>query len=141
MSTKYWIGVAVKDHVLAGVQGGFGQLGHGKHKPVERLNPGDWLVYYAPRTQLENGDKVQAFVALGQIQPGQPYQVAMSADFSAWRRDIAYRNVQEADIHPLLERLRFIDDPRYWGMKFRRSVFEIDRDDFTIIAEAMGVQL
>ena len=52
-----------------------------------------------------------------------------------------FRSYTLSAIHPLLERLRFIDDPRYWGMKFRRSVFEIDRDDFAIIAEAMGVQL
>jgi hypothetical protein len=33
--TLYWIGVALKDHVLKGVAGGFCQLCHGKSK-----NPG-----------------------------------------------------------------------------------------------------
>lgn len=139
MSTRYWIGVASKDHVLAGVQGGFCQLGHGKHEPVKRLNPQDWLIYYAPRTKLDGGDKVQALVAIGQIELGEPYQVALSEDFSAWRRDIVYSESEEAPIRPLLEQFSFVKDMRYWGYNFRRSVFEITRDDFELIVSAMNV--
>ncbi len=141
MATKYWIGIASKDHVQGGVQGGFCQLGHGKHIPVKRLNPGDWIIYYAPRTQLKDGDKVQAFVALGQIQPGEPYQIEMLDDFSAWRRDVEFQEAHDADIHPLLPQLSFIEDPRHWGILFRRSMFEINQDDFALIAQAMGVEI
>ncbi|MBZ0297074.1 MAG: EVE domain-containing protein [Anaerolineae bacterium] len=137
---KYWIGVAAKDHVMVGFQGGFCQLGHGKHRPVERLNPGDWLIYYAPRTKVEGGDKVQAFVALGQIQAGEPYQPEMAEGFSPWRRDVVYRDIQEVEIQPLLSQLSFIDDVRYWGIKFRRSLFEITPADFSRITQAMGVE-
>ena len=41
MPTRYWIGVASRDHVMKGVAGGFCQLGHGKSAPVKRLAPGD----------------------------------------------------------------------------------------------------
>ena len=32
--TRYWIGVASRDHVARGVAGGFCQLGHGKASAV-----------------------------------------------------------------------------------------------------------
>ena len=63
----HWIGVASRDHVRRGVAGGFCQLGHGKHAPVQRLAPGDRLVYYSPRTALDGGEPVQAFTAIGRI--------------------------------------------------------------------------
>jgi len=134
----YWIGVAAKAHVVVGVQGGFCQLGHGKHAPILRLSPQDWLIYYAPRTQLNGGDKVQAFVALGQVQSGEPYQVQVREDFWAWRRNVTYQTTRDAPIHPLLAELEFIDDPRHWGLRFRRSLFEINQHDFDLISRAMG---
>lgn len=137
MATKYWIGIASKDHIMTGVAGNFCQLGHGKHAPVKRLNPADWLIYYAPRTKLKGGDKVQAFVALGQIQEGDPYLVGMSMDFSAWRRNISYQDVRSANIHDLLDQLNFITDRKHWGILFRRPMFEVSESDFNLIARAM----
>jgi hypothetical protein len=140
MVTKYWIGIATKDHVMAGVRGGFCQLGHGKHTPVARLNANDWIIYYAPRAQFDGSDKLQSFVALGQIQAREPYCVQMSSDFSAWRRDVHYHNANEARIRPLLDKLSFIDS-KHWGLKFRRSLFEITHANFATITQAMNVQL
>ncbi|QPC82543.1 EVE domain-containing protein [Phototrophicus methaneseepsis] len=141
MSQHYWVGVVVKDHILKGVDGGFCQLGHGKKSYVQRLAPGDWLVYYAPRTTLKDGDPVRAFVALGQVKEGDVYQHQEASDFHPWRRDIDYSSGTEADIYPLLDQLSFIQDRTHWGMQFRRSLFEVSRADFEIITEAMGVSL
>ncbi len=141
MVEKYWIGVATKDHVMAGVQGGFCQLGHGKHAPVARLNTNDWLIYYAPRAQFEGKDKLQSFVALGQIQPRDAYHAQMSSEFSPWRRDVEYHQTQDAKIRPLLDSLSFIESPNHWGLKFRRSLFEINQDDFEIITQAMNANI
>lgn len=140
MSEKYWIGIATKDHVLAGVKGGFCQLGHGKHAPIARLNTHDWLIYYAPRAEFEGKDKLQSFVAVGQIQPHDAYHAHMSSEFSPWRRDVQYYPTQDAKIHPLLDSLSFIDS-QHWGLKFRRSLFEINRQDFAIITQAMNANL
>lgn len=41
MSTRYWIGVVSKNHVLRGVEGGFAQVGHGKGAPLRRMAPGE----------------------------------------------------------------------------------------------------
>lgn len=137
--TRYWIGVASRDHVMRGVAGGFLQLSHGKAAPVKRLQPGDWIVYYAPRERMGEGDPVQAFVAIGRINPGEPYEGEMGGGFHAIRRDVAFLKAKDAPIHPLLDALSFTHGRASWGYAFRRGSFAISADDFRVIANAMGV--
>jgi hypothetical protein len=137
---KYWIGVASRAHVRAGVAGGFCQLGHGKHEPVKRLRPGDFIAYYSPREALQEGPPVQAFTAIGEIKPREPHLVEMSPTFQAYRRDVTWWDADEAPIAPLVGRLSFIKDPARWGYPFRRGAFSISRDDFAVIAGAMAAE-
>jgi hypothetical protein len=138
--TRYWIGVASRDHVMTGVAGGFCQLGHGKAAPVKRLAPGDWIAYYSPRSKLEGGEPVQAFTAVGKIKPGDPYQGDMGGGFHPTRRDVDFlRAAREAPIRPLLDQLSFTRGRPSWGSAFRRGSFAVSAEDFLVIAEAMGV--
>ena len=50
--TRFWIGVVSKEHVLRGVEGGFCQVCHGKKAPLNRMEKGDYLLYYSPKYQL-----------------------------------------------------------------------------------------
>jgi EVE domain len=136
---RCWIGVASRAHVAKGVAGGFCQLGHGKMAPVKRLAPGDLIVYYAPREEIDSGAPVQAFVAIGKIKDGEPYLARMSATFEAYRRDVDWWPGREAPIKPLIARLSFIRDRDRWGYPFRRGSFSIPPADFRLIAQAMGV--
>ena len=136
---RTWIGVAAKAHVERGVSGGFCMFSHGRHEAVKRVRPGDWLAYYSPRTELEGGREVRAFTAIGRVVEREPYQAEMSAGRLGWRRDVAYAEAREADIYPLLPKLSFIKDPAHWGVAFRRGLFAIPRDDFALIAAAMGL--
>ena len=77
--TRYWIGVAAKAHVERGVAGAFCMFSHGRHDAVKRVRPGDWIAYYAPRTELEGGDAVRAFTAIGCVAEGEPYEAEMGA--------------------------------------------------------------
>ncbi|HTW89578.1 MAG TPA: EVE domain-containing protein [Candidatus Binataceae bacterium] len=135
---RYWIGVASRDHVMIGAAGGFCQLGHGKAAPIRRLSPGDWIVYYSPCISYPDGAPLQAFTALGEVLPGEPYTVAMSPGFVPTRRDLRFVASHEAPIKPLLERLSFIADQKSWGQIFRRGLVEISERDFRVIANAMG---
>jgi hypothetical protein len=139
MEPRYWIGVVSQAHVERGTAGGFCQLCHGKAQPLHRMNTGDWLIYYSPKTDFHAGVPCQAFTAIGQIQGDGVYQVDLG-DFSPYRRDVAYLPCQAAPIGPLLDQLSFIPDPKRWGFPFRRGHFEITAADFAIIAGAMGVQ-
>ena len=65
---KYWINVISKNHVLAGVQEGITQSGHGKEAPLRRMHKGDWIIFYSPKLSLEQDEKLQAFTAIiGQL--------------------------------------------------------------------------
>lgn len=139
--TRYWIGVASRDHVLRGVEGGFCQLGHGKAAPIERLSPGDWIVYYSPRTSLEGGEALQAFTAIGEIAAGEAYEADMGKGFHPTRRDVRFvKQAREAAIRPLLDDLELTRGKKSWGMAFRRSAIEISARDFKLIAGAMDVE-
>jgi hypothetical protein len=137
--TRYWIGVASRDHVMRGVAGGFCQLSHGRAAPVKRLVPGDWLIYYAPRERMGDGEPVQAFVAIGRIKPGEPYQGDMGGGFQPIRRDVAFLDAKDAPIRPLLDALSFTKGHASWGHSFRRGSFSVTEADFLAIAGAMGV--
>lgn len=135
---KYWIGVASRDHVKAGVAGGFCQLGHGNHAPVARLSPGDRIVYYSPRTEMTGGETVQAFTAIGEVLPGEPYSGNMVGGFMPARRDVRFFAAADAPIRPLLEGLSFTKGRKSWGYAFRAGVFQMTPDDYALIAAAMG---
>lgn len=137
--TRYWVGVASRDHVDIGRAGGFCQLSHGKRAPVARMRPGDWIIYYSPRTAYGGGEPLQAFTAIGHIRPGEPYAGVMGGDFRPVRRDVDYLASEDAPIRPMLDKLAFTRGRSSWGQVLRRGVFEIDVDDFRLIAAAMGV--
>lgn len=138
---RTWIGVAAKAHVERGVAGGFCMFSHGTHTAVKRVNPGDWLAYYSPRTELEGGDAVRAFTATGRVAEGEPFEAEMGAGRLGWRRAVAYAQCRNADIYALLPRLSFIKDPAHWGMAFRRGLFAVPREDFALIAAAIWLEL
>lgn len=135
---KYWIGVASCDHVKAGVAGGFCQLGHGKRSAVARLSPGDRIVYYSPRSEITGGETVQAFTAIGEVLPGEPYTGNMGGGFAPSRRDVRFFAATDASIRPLLEGLSFTKGRKSWGYAFRAGIFQMTEDDYALIASAMG---
>ena len=138
--TAFWIGVASRDHVMKGVNGGFCQLSHGKASPVERLKPGDRIVYYSPRETLREGEPVQAFTAIGKILEGEAYRADMGGGFKPVRRDVRFFKAHDAPIKPLLETLSFTRGRMSWGYAFRRGAFQIEADDYRVIAKAMGAK-
>lgn len=134
---SYWIGVASRNHVERGVAGGFAQLNHGKAGPLERMKPGDGLVYYSPRTEFPDGAALQAFTAIGRVCDGALFESRDSGE-ALWRRKVAYLPASEAPIRPLLDDLSFIRSKAHWGAAFRFGVLRVSAADFARIAAAMG---
>jgi hypothetical protein len=137
--TRYWIGVASKEHVQRGVLGGFAQVCHGKAGPLHQMKEGDWIVYYSPTIKFGQKEPCQSFTAIGEIKGGDPYLFAMIEDFIPWRRDVSFIKSNDAPIQQFLEELSFVKDKKKWGFLFRRGCFEISQKDFQIIAKAMGI--
>ncbi len=138
---QHWLGVVSRCHVERGVAGGFAQLCHGKRAPLARMQVGDWLVYYSPRTDMDGGTPLQSFTAIGRVTGAAVYQHAMSDDFVPHRRDVSYVRCRPAPIQPLVEALSFVKDPKRWGFPLRRGVLPLTARDFGLIARAMNAQM
>jgi predicted RNA-binding protein len=114
------------------------QLSHGKSAPLKRLQAGDRLVMYSPRTSYPDGEVLQSFTATGVVTSGEVYQVEMSPEFKPYRVDVAFLECHEAAIRPLIDRLSFIKNKVNWGAAFRFGQIKIPAADFELIADAMG---
>jgi hypothetical protein len=131
---KHWLGVVSRDHVQRGVSLGIAQLGHGKRDGLARLSPGDWLVYYSPRTSLHNGEVLQAFTAIGEVADEEIWQADEGA-FKPWRRRIRYTpSAGSAFVRDLP--LDLTAQPN-WGYALRRGLIPLTEHDFGLIRAAM----
>ncbi len=138
---RAWVGVVSRAHVLRGVAGGFAQLCHGKQGPLARMNVGDWLVYYSPKTEFPDGAPLRAFTALGRVVGESAYAVDMGGGFVPYRRDIAYlKEVRVVPIRDVTSQLEFITTRGNWGMLARRGHFEIEMADLHRIGRAMSAR-
>lgn len=128
------MGVVSREHVRRGVELGIAQANHGKKAPLERMQPGDGIVYYSPREQMSAGAIVKSFTAIGTITTDAPWQ-ADEGDFRPWRRKVDYRaGAREARIAEL--DLELTRRPN-WGIVLRRGMFELSEHDFAAISAAM----
>ncbi|MBI2768340.1 MAG: EVE domain-containing protein [Burkholderiales bacterium] len=137
---KNWIAVASAEHARLGrdADRGFMQVGHGKEAPLKRIQPGDRVAYYSPAETFGGKDKLQSFVSVGIVQPGEPYMFDMGGGFVPCRRDVKYVPSQEAPILPLLDGLEFVEDRQRWGYKFRFGLFPVSDHDMRLISDAMA---
>lgn len=136
---KSWVNTISRDHVQAGVVGGFTQAGHGRASGLKRLSAGDWLVFYSSKTSVEGGERLQAFTAMGRIADDELYQVEMAPGFVPSRRNVNFVDCVETPIAPLIDSLSFINDKKRWGYVFRFGLFEIPLRDFELIRRAMVI--
>jgi EVE domain len=142
-----WIAVASAEHARRGrdactdARSGFMQVCHGKRGPIARVKPGDRVAYYAPTITMGGKDKLQSFVSIGLVQPGEPCAYDMGGGFVPFRRDVHYLPAVDAPIAPLLDTFEFVEDRQRWGYKFRFGLLSISDHDMQLIATAMQVPL
>lgn len=134
---NYWIGVASRDHVLKGVEGGFAQLCHGKSSSLKRMKAGDWIIYYSSKHQFIEANPCQMFTAIGKVVDDYMYEFDMGNGFIPFRRNIDFYPCTEVSIHPLINKLSFIQNKQRWGYPFRYGHLKINKEDFSLIANNM----
>ncbi|MCU1406825.1 MAG: hypothetical protein JWQ43_3128 [Glaciihabitans sp.] len=136
--TNYWLGVVQRSHVDSGVRQGIVQTNHGSKAGLLRMQPGDGLVYYSPRTDHPEGAPLREFTAIGRITDAEPWE-ATEGDRHPWRRSADYDDTATAtSITPLLPLLDFTRDTPNWGYQLRRGQLPVSQHDFEMIADAMG---
>jgi len=95
------------------------------------------MIFYSPRTNLHGGIPVRQFTALATVTSNKPYQVKLSKDFQPWRLAVQFHPCTRIDARPLVDQLSFVKDPSHWGLPFRRGLFTIPQDDFSLISDRM----
>ena len=142
---KNWIAVASATHARRGCAPsdgpGFMQVCHGKAAPLRRTRAGDRVAYYSPTVTMGGKDKLQCFVSIGLVLPGDPYAFDMGGGFVPFRKDVHYVDAVEASILPLIPQFEFVESPARWGYKFRFGLFEISDHDMHLIANAMQADM
>ncbi len=137
MPKRYWIIVTSRDHVQRGVEGGFTQANHGKAAPLQRMQPGDNIVFYSSRATYGEDTTCQRFTAIGEVADGDVYQANMGNGFEPFRRNVTFRNCREVSILPIIPQLSFIKDKQRWGYPFHWGMFRYPQADYELIANGM----
>jgi hypothetical protein len=140
---KFWLAVVHRDHVRRGVEQGIAQVNHGSKAGIQRMQPGDGLLYYSPKDVYPDGSSLQCFTAIGRIADGEPWQAApvamLKGEVRPWRRRVEYVDgVTEVPIAPLLPVLELTRETPNWGWLMRRGLLEMTPRDFAVIAAEMG---
>jgi hypothetical protein len=134
-----WIAIASANHVARGSAGGFMQVCHGKRAPLARVQPGDHVFYYSPRTDMGGGERLMSFTAAGIAWSGPPYLFDMGSGFEPYRRDVDWFSTKHTPIGPLLGVLDLTRGQPNWGHVFRFGLVKISDHDCAVIAAAMDV--
>jgi hypothetical protein len=136
-----WIAAIAQQDALAGVAGGYAEVGYGKAGPLERMRAGDGFVVYSPRATWPNGEPLQAFTAIGRVCTGIVYRAGGGAGPGPFRIAVEYFPAAPAPIRPLIDALSFIRNKAHWGAAFRFGFIKVPAEDFALLASAMGYQL
>lgn len=149
----YWISVTSKDHVLAGLAGGFTQAHGDKADQLHQLKGGDIVFFYSPGTLFRAGEILQAFTGVAKVTDAAPYAVeppanpskpartARAGAHTRWRRNVTPLPASEAPAAPLVRDLEFIVDKDNWAAALGRGLFAIGEADARRIAAAMQTTL
>jgi hypothetical protein len=139
--TKYWIGVASRNHILRGAAAGMFGIGHGKRQPLEQMAPGDKIVFYAPKidhTKTSKDNVFQKFKGFGTLLD-EPIFSEEVAGTCAFRRKIQFEGVdKEVAIQELMPQLDFIPNKAKWGFPFLRGYVEISQKDWDLIINQLS---
>lgn len=127
ISSKYWVLVASKNHVLNAIKERVTQACHGKAHPLKRMKKDDGIVYYSPKMVFEENLPCQEFTAIGLVSGEEVYPYDMGNGFVPYRRNINYIMSKPVSIRPLIEKLCFITDKKQWGYQFCFGAFEIKK--------------
>ncbi len=134
---KYFIASISKEHADIGIKNGFIQVCHGKETPLKKMKKNDKILIYSAKLKMDTKEKYQKFVGLGEIFDNEIFHFQMNEVFCPFRRKVNFIKSKEVSILPLIEKLDFIPNKKFWGYPFRFGFLEIPEKDFLFIRGEM----
>lgn len=109
-SPTTWVIVASRDHARRGLGDGFVMANHGKRAPLERMNAGDGILVYSPKTAYPDGQPLRAITIVGEVTGDAPEPSAVIP--GGFRRAATLREITPLSLdrirgHIPVSRLRF----------------------------------
>lgn len=136
---KYWITLTAQEHVNIVKEKGYTQVNMGPKEPLEKMAPGDWILYYSPTLILDNPKTVcQTFTAFSYVLDDLVYPQYPKNPIR-WRRDVEFFNCTPQHAKHFHHKVSFLHQYENWLDAFVKPVFEIPRNDFIVIAQTIVI--
>lgn len=137
MMRRYWISKAAQEHVDIVKDKGYTQINMGPKGPLERMNIGDWILYYSPTVYFEQDEPIcQKFTGISCVIDNRVYPQSNQYP-DRWRRNVEFFECIPHHPQDFIDLVSFIPKSENWMDIFLQPVFEIQRTDFVIIADTI----
>ena len=130
-----WLAVASAEHVERAVDLGVAQTNHGRRAGLDRMRPGEVLVYWSPTRRRGDTVALRQFTAVGTVGDDEVWQADEGA-FRPFRRRVRYLSSRSLPLADVRDRLALTAQPG-WGQQFRRGLVRLDEHDVAVLVDAM----
>lgn len=134
MKPLCWLTTAALEHVDIVRDKGYTQVNMGPKEPLEKMSPGDLILYYSPTIYFEQEDSpCEQFTAISCISDNNIYPQD-PANPVRWRRNADYFECTPHHASQFHQDVDFLKRHKNWLDAFLKPVFEISYQDFITIA-------
>jgi hypothetical protein len=135
MMQRYWVSNAAQEHVHIVRDKGYTQINMGPREPLEKMNVGDWILYYSPTIYFEQLiPTCQKFTGIACVSDTRIYpQGNQQPDH--WRRNVDFYHCIPHHPKHFFGKVSFLPDNSNWIEILNQPILEIPRNDFILIAD------
>ena len=130
-----WLAVACAEHVERAVGLDVAQVHHGRRAGLDRMRPGEVLVYWSPARRRGDTVALRQFTAVGTVADDEVWQADEGA-FRPFRRRVRYLPSRSLPLADVRDRLALTSQPT-WGQQLRRGLVRLDERDVAVLVDAM----
>ena len=141
MMRQYWVSKAAQEHVNVVRDKNYTQINMGPRAPLEKMNIGDWILYYSPTIYYEQEDPIsEQFTGISCVTDKRIYpQGGQFPD--RWRRNVEFFNCAPMHAHKFIGKVNFLPIEEDWKAILEQPVFQIEQQDFITIAKTILIEI
>ena len=138
MMRRYWVCSAAQEHVHIVRDKGYTQINMGPRAPLEKMNVGDWILYYSPTKLFEDiTPNCEQFTGIASVNDTRIYPQG-NAHPDHWRRNVDFYNCIPHNAQDFVGKVSFLPEKKDWRKILKKPVLEISKDDFIFIAKTIA---
>lgn len=135
MTRRYWVSQAAQEHVFIVRDKGYTQANMGSRDGIDKMNIGDWILYYSPTVYFEQEEPIcQNFTGIACVSDDRVYPKSNQYP-DIWRRKVEFFHCNPHHPKDFINKVEFLPESENWQDVFLQELFEISRNDFAQIAD------